>query len=79
MNTHDEAPASREKRCALLQAVVTPSVAQWVNEQAHAEDRSVSDYLRRLIEAHRQDLQALKTDAAPTEKLKSVQVVRTVR
>jgi hypothetical protein len=63
MNIHDAA-SPREKRCALLQAVVTPTVAQWVNEQAQAEDRSVSDYLRRLIEAHRHSLQRSEV-AAP--------------
>ena len=64
MNSRDAALA-REKRCALLQAVVTPTVAQWVNKQARAEDRSVSDYLRRLIEAHRQRLQLSEADETP--------------
>jgi len=78
MNTHDAGPP-REKRCALLQAVVTPSVAQWVNDQAHAEDRSVSDYLRRLIEAHKQRLQPSETGAAPSERMNSAQRTRTAR
>ena len=66
MKSDDSTPV-REKRCALLQAVVTPSLAQWVNEQAHAEDRSVSDYLRRLIEAQRQSPQGSVAPDAATE------------
>ncbi len=40
----------REKRCALIQSVVTPTVAAWVSARAREQGRSVSDYLRRLVE-----------------------------
>lgn len=40
----------REKRCALIQAMVTPTVAAWVTVRAEEEGRSVSDFLRRLVE-----------------------------
>ncbi len=48
----------REKRCALIQAVVTPTMAAWVAEQARLQDRSVSDYLRRLVEEQMQRSEA---------------------
>jgi hypothetical protein len=60
-----EAGRPREKRCALIQAVVTPTVAAWVLERARAEDRSVTDYLRRLIEMEMR-LCATDTQAAGT-------------